>query len=152
MYDASAAAPTKPFPLALVVGFSLLATIAILLVMNGAMLLPVNAVLPYLGAVLGTIAAISFAVYVNRMTIDTFLMIALAGFMGFGLVQLSTQLRGDHEIEQTSYDWIARTLRNRPELKPLIADARADRVITNDEKARFDADIEAFDRAQVLAD
>jgi hypothetical protein len=86
------------------------------------------------------------------MTFDTVLLVALAGLIGFGLVTMSSHLRGDHEIDQAQYEWIASTLRNRPELKPLMADARADRVITNAEKARFDADVEAFDRAQVLAD
>jgi hypothetical protein len=55
MYDASTAgaAPTKPFPLALVVGFSLVATLAVVLTMTGAMLIPDNPVLPAIGAASG---------------------------------------------------------------------------------------------------
>jgi len=152
MYDASSAAPPRQFPIAMALGLALLAALLVLLVFDNVMIVSDDPELPQVGAVLGLAAAVAFAGHFRMKVFDALLCTALACLIGYGLVALSSQLRDDHEIQQGDYTSIARKLRDRPELKPLIAAARADHVVTNAEKTRFEAAIEAFDRAKVLTD
>lgn len=58
--------------------------------------------------------------------------------------------RPDLELRKDGYDRIASELRKRPELTPLLRDARADGMITNGEKEAFDEAVSRFDRDKAL--
>lgn len=58
--------------------------------------------------------------------------------------------RPDLELRKDGYDHIASELRKRPELTPLLREARADGVITNGEKEAFDEAVSRFDRDKAL--
>lgn len=152
MYDASCAAPSRPFPLAMVTGFAVAITLGLLMIMNYTMMLAPDATLPTLGAIMAAVSAAAFGVHLRAKAFDMVLIPVFAALLGYACVTLSTQLRDDSEIDLKRYSYISATLRERAELAPLIARARADRVITNAEYVRFGDDVQAFDRAKVLAE
>lgn len=75
--------------------------------------------------------------------------LAIGGF-GCLLVAAVHYERPDLELNRDRYDHLAAELRKRPELVPLIRDARADGVITNGEKEAFDEAVSRFDRDKAL--
>lgn len=154
MTDTTLAQPTRPLPVALVLAAMLLACFLAIAVLNGYMVIAPIPALPYLGAVL--LAAVASLVCMQvrgfgfGMVADAVLAVAIAALTGYGIIQLTTSTRGDHEINEAGYGQIARTLSIRPDAAPLLAAARADGVITNDEHARFDIDLRALDRDKAL--
>lgn len=154
MYDASTiGAPPKPFSNSFVIGLSFGITVAIILVMTGTMLFPDIPALRVLAAGAALIAASAFVIHLKMgPRFESILMIVGLPILAWGMVDIASTVRGDHEINEAQYRWVARTLRERPEVARLIAPARADRVVTNDEYAAFQADLGRYDRSKVLGD
>jgi len=151
MYDASTAGTTQPtYPMSLIVGWSLSVTFIIIVIMTGTMLFPDIPALRPIGAAFMVVAFLAYALHLRVKWPETVLGVIIAAGLGWFVVEVSAVMRSDHEINRHQYAWVARTLRERPELGPLIAAARADRVITNDELDRFEEAIDTFDRSKAL--
>lgn len=146
-------APPKTFSSTLLIGFVFTGIVVLLLIVNGTSIVADHPLMHDLASVCALVAAVAFVIGLKAgPRFESIIAIVFAPIMAWGMMDVSSTVRGDHEINESQYDWIASTLRQRPEGERLLVQARTDGIVSNDELAKFENDLSTLNRRKVLKD